>query len=148
MDEYKKIQNFALKLLTGRMFTIKDLQEKLHKKFPNSGDEVKKNILELEEKKLLNDEEYIRAYLNYELTTNFRGKFGYFKKLYENGIPKELFEKVWNEINPNELDIADTLLKNNEFRFINEKDKQKRKMKIQRFLMGRGFDFGIIKEFL
>ena len=151
MDIKKKLSSFALNSLAKRMLTKKEVSEKLQrlsKKLEENAEILKEHqviiqdiINELEEKKLLNDEFYVQTYLNYELETNFRGKWGYWEKLMKKGIEKELFEKTWQELNPNEEKLAKKLLENNSFRFSQEKDEYKRKAKIQRFLQGRGFSF-------
>ena len=147
-DILKEIQNYALRLLTGKMYTKKDLLSKLEDRFSRDEENIVKVIKSLEEQNLINDEEYVRAYLTYELDTNIRGSLGYFQKLYQKGISKELFYKVWQEMSPDEAELASKLLRRNLLRFSMEKDKLKRKEKMIRYLSGRGFDYSVIMRCL
>lgn len=135
------ITSMALRLLTRRMMTEHQVREKLLERFSDALEEVGAVIDRLKKEKLLDDEAYVRAYLEYELSTSFRGKYGYWKKLMQKGIEKSFFEKVWRELEPDESVLAQKLLENNAFRFDSEKDPLKKKLKIQRFLAGRGFPF-------
>jgi regulatory protein len=141
-----KIQNLAVNWLNRRMFTEEEIRKKLRKKFPEFLDEIEKIINELKNNNLIDDEHYVRTYLTYETSTNFRGKFAYLNKLFAKGVSKDIFEQIWLEINPDELEMAKKLINQNQFRFQLE-DPVKKKLKIQRFLRGRGFSTNIIQHF-
>lgn len=156
MDIKKKLSSFALNSLAKRMLTRKELSDKLErlsKKLEEDPEKIKehqiiiKNILkELEKKKILDDEHYVSTYLDYELETNYRGKWGYWEKLMKKGIEKDMFEKAWKNLEPDEEELAKKLLENNRFRFSKERDEYQRKAKIQRFLQGRGFSFEVMNS--
>lgn len=152
----KKLLAYSLRRLAARMMTEGDLRAKMQTRVTNykdidiDEDELPKCIDEvikyLIKEHLINDREYVKLYLEYESSTNFRGKFGYWQKLMKKGIDKDLFEDGWEELDIDEYKLAKKLLENNDFRFVKESNEQKRKAKIQRFLKGRGFDFSIIIE--
>ena len=133
-DELNKIQSYAFYLLNKRMMTEFELSNKLIKKYSNYPEEIKSIINLLKEWNLINDEKFVSYYLEYETNNNFRWKFWYWQKLYKKGIDKDLFEKVWFKLSPNELDMAKLLIKNNNFRFNWIQDIQTRKMKISNYL--------------
>jgi len=82
------------------------------------------------------------------MDTNLRGRVGYFQKLFKKGVDPDTFNKIWEELSPDELAMAKKLLSQNVFRFRIEPDNLKRKAKIQRYLSGRGFDFNVIRRCL
>lgn len=141
--DVKTIFPYAIRLLARRMMTVQQVQEKLMEKFPDAAEEIGLVIERLKKEKLLDDELFVHSYLEYELTTSFRGKYGYWQKLMQKGIDKALFEKVWRGLAPDESSLAKKLLENNAFRFESETDPLKKKLKIQRFLAGRGFPFSV-----
>ena len=135
----KIIINWGLKLLTRKIYSALELQKKLIKKFPQEEDNIEKALKFLKKENLLNDREYVRTYLNYQIKNNIKVKFAYQNFLKQKGISKELFLEIWQEISPNKLEMMMQLIKNNEFRFNNEKNLQQKKGKIFRFLSQRGF---------
>jgi len=154
----QKLYAYALRLLAKRMMTEEEVCKKLLQNFHfytdlneeeqneqkegQIGEVINKCINE----RFIDDVNFVQMYLEYELSQNFRGKYGYWQKLQKKGIEKSLFEEEWEKLNPNEYKLAQKLLENNRFRFSAEIDKQKRRIKIQRFLQGRGFDFSVIIE--
>ena len=151
MSQKHEIASYIGYLLASRMHTEWELREKVKKKFKEREEESLKSfeeiLADLKKKKLVDDELFTKMYLEYEIATHFRGKMGYWQKLMKRGVAKDIFEAVWEELDPNEYILAHDLLHQQSFRF-EGLDKQKRREKVQRFLAGRGFGYDVVRDLL
>lgn len=142
--ETQKLKNYIILLLSKKMYTEYEIRTKIQKKFP----EVKEVDVVVEEfikQKLIDDNEFVRVYLEYYLENFPKGKMGNFMKLKLKGINYDLFNTVWEELDVNEYEIAKKLLEKNDVKF----SKLEKLKKIQRkmsFLQRRGFDSQVINN--
>ncbi len=99
--------NYALRLLSRRDYSVKELEQKLRKKY--SEEEIKNTIDKLTERELLNEKVYaerlIRKYA-------FEKKYGYLKIRYlliSKGIESEIFEPLLSAIYDEEKEKENAL---------------------------------------
>jgi regulatory protein len=115
----------------------------------NEKEEIRDQVLKyLQDNKFLNDSEFAKAFVNYRLRSNPRGKFLLKKELQVKGISKDIIEKVLASISENDnlqnaLDLA-----HKKANRLKETDKFKKKAKIQRFLSSKGYSWEIITKVL
>lgn len=134
-DEYSSSINCAIKLIKRYVYSKAQLinKLKLHKYNDNV---IKKTIIYLNDKNLINDEELIKDII---LTYINRNKgINYIKeKLIEKGFANQLINENLKMINEKEyIDKAITILIN----------KGKQKDAIERNLISNGFDYELVKE--
>ncbi len=95
-------RNYILYCLSIKMYTKKELSDKLKKK--NYSDEIISEALNsLEENGIINDYDYAFAYLHDNLNIKAKGLFRIKQELYLKGISREVVETVISE------NTADTL---------------------------------------
>jgi SOS response regulatory protein OraA/RecX len=140
--------NYAFNALSRRSMTEFEMRDKLMKRFEKiSGgandildDDVVSNVIaRLKELNLVNDERYLIDFIT--ANTNFRsiGKFGIFNKLRRKGIPKEIFERVWQDLDIEESSVLDKACEDFERKKGVVKGSQKQKERLMRYLAARGF---------
>lgn len=140
--------NKAYFFLKFRLRTEKEIRDYLYKKIINthySRDDVEEVIKNLKEQGLINDEKFIEAYVNDQLSFKPKGKKFLINKLKQKGINEKLIEKFFSENQIDEEKLAFEILKK---RWLRLKDLsfEKRYQKAMRFLLGRGFNFSLAKK--
>lgn len=134
-DPKSEVWDRAVKLLSMRMHTRKELERKLlAKKFDRS--EISKTLARLDELKLLNDEQFGEIFLGNLIRYKTFGYYGLKAKLLSRGIDDSLVEKLLDEHVSLEIEtkIAQKVVAKN------TKDKQK----LSQSLARRGFRSAVI----
>jgi len=149
-EEKKKILTFALKKISARDFSEKELLISLKRKFPET-DDFSEIIDILKAKNYLNDKRFAENLVK-NLRSKKKGIMFIKAKLREKGISESIISKVLEE-NSDELTLAkEALLKKFGKSSLAKIDKEKLKVKILRFLISRGFEksvsFRATEEFL
>ncbi len=134
---------YALKLLSMRMHSEKELLKKLYaKKFPSG--EIKALMEKLKEKKLISDSAFARAYtdqLRNKATGDVKIKFQLRRKGISDKTIEEHFDRESSEDQRKRaLDLAQLKLKPGK-----ERD-QKEKKRIYDYLVRKGFDYEICRD--
>ena len=146
MDEFEKFYNKALKFLSYRPRSEKEIRDKLKKK-KASEETINKIILRLKENNFINDEEFVKWWI--EQRTTFKPRsFRLIKmELKQKGVSNDLIEKVIDDLRLtiDDLKSAKKLIQKRLSRYKNL-PREKKFQKIARFLSSRGFDYDIIKE--
>lgn len=127
-------------LLMKKDYSEKELYDKLYR-YGYSKEYVSSIIKFLKSKNYVNDENYCR-----ELIENYSQRYGIYKiknKLYEKGIPSEIIEKCFNDI---EFDSIDVIKKQVASLNINDISDYKIRKKIINKLLYRGFTMEDINE--
>ena len=139
LDE-SKCQDYANALVCRKMYTEKELYRKLSAR--GYTDDVCQTVIDrLKEYNYINDEEYVRLYIEEK-----KGQYGEFKirqKLYEKGISRETVD---NEMSDFESGDAAYLLLKQKLR--GGKPKRDDRQKYIRFLASKGFSFDEAKDAL
>ena len=153
MDEFDlpageagKFYNKALKFLSYRPRSEKEIRDKLKKK-KASEETINKIILRLKENNFINDEEFVRWWI--EQRTNFKPRSLRLIKmeLKQKGIGQELIEETIVHL-PSTIDDLESAKKLIEKRLPRYKNlsREEKFQKIARFLSSKGFSYDIIKE--
>ena len=142
------IKRSAFNFLGRRQHGEKELYLKLIKK----GYEkklVEEVLAELKEKELIDDEKFARLYIEENMARKMWGRKKAEAELYKKGINGQTVKKVLDEACEGEdvLEQAKSAL-NKKLKTVkfSEENKDKIKMKLFRFLMARGFDYGTASE--
>lgn len=141
-DQFNKCKNFALKQISYSQKTSFDIMKKLKDK-KYSDDNINRTIDFLKEYQLVDDEAYIKAYINDKSKLSSWSKNKIFYSLKRKSIQEDLILKYLNEISDQEeYEKAMTLGQRkarDDFSFEN-------KQKVYRYLAGRGFSYDIISR--
>lgn len=146
--EYRKAFDKALNILTRRQHSREELRRKLFLKGFTSS--LISNILaELERINLVNDETFAMDYMN-ELKGKGYGVFRIKRALANKGISNELATNLLSSENSpdDEVERAREAMNRKLRSLRNEKDLQKKRAKIFRFLASRGFSGETISKLL
>ncbi|MCA9374120.1 regulatory protein RecX [Candidatus Peregrinibacteria bacterium] len=143
----KKLLDYAVRLLARRNYHSVQLQKKLSQKGIGSEEEIEQTISKLREYKYINDEAFIEYYIKDQLTLRPQGTRKVRTKLFEKGIHGDTVEKELAKYESTELERAKKALKKKEA-LLQEESPFKRKEKLFRFLISRGFTISITREAL
>lgn len=130
-----KLRDYVFNLLSKRMYSKKQIEEKLINKKAKKED-IKELILYLEEQKYINDEEFVKEV--YEIYENKKfGKNKIIDKLKESGIAKELIDQLVFDNEKNKLlDVGKKyMLSHSAYNSV------KMKSGLFRHLLNNGFEF-------
>lgn len=140
-NEERIVINYAKKILSNRLYSIKDIENKLLSK-TNNTKIIKLVINKLIEYKYLDDEEYAKQFIKSRLLYKKKGKVKIKYDLLKQGVDLNIINRLLDEIDDeSELKCALNLAKA-KFDIIensNYEDNSKLKAKIYRFLQSRGF---------
>ncbi len=145
----KEAKDAALKFLSFRMRSEKELREKLKKKeFAESLiDDVVKDLKRL---KLVDDYDFAAAFVRDRISNSPRGKILLRQELWKKGIKKEIIEKALKEYfkdEDEELVLAKELSQKRKRRY-QGLEENVAKRRLMSFLLRRGFSYDIIKQVL
>ena len=146
MDEFEKFYNKALKFLSYRPRSEKEIRDKLSGK-KASEEIINKVISRLKENNFLNDEEFVKWWI--EQRANFKPRSLKLIKmeLRQKGIDKDLIDQIIDDLSLtiDDLSSAKKLIEKRLPRYKNLAP-DKKFQKIARFLASKGFSYDIIKE--
>ena len=139
-------KDVALRFLSFRRRTEKDVREKLQKKgFDEKA--IKKTIAKLKDYDLINDLEFATAWVKERLAYKPRGKKLLQQELWKKGIKKEIIDKVIQELCHYEDKSALELLEKIKKRYKNL-ELQVAKRRMYGLLLRRGFSYETAKNAL
>lgn len=152
MDEekYQKLYNYALRLLSFRPRSIKEIKSKLSRfsikrDFPSGL--VEKLIANLTSQNLINDEEFAEWWTEQRQAFKPKGLRAIRLELQQKGIDKETIEKVLDEgkDNPTEFELA-LKVAEKKASYYRGLYPQEFRIKIGNLLLRRGFAWGTINK--
>jgi regulatory protein len=146
VENQKKLYNYAVKLLARHSYYSDVLREKLAKKGVGTKEDVDKVIAKLKKYKFINDKEYVRVYIKDQLVRKPQGIKLLKQKLFQKGIKGDFVEKELALYEPREVEFAKIALEKKARLIDPSLSLNKRKEKLFRFLVGRGFSVGVIME--
>jgi len=147
-DSLRRAKDQALRYLEIRPHSRKELFRKLRKKGYLS--RISEQALdELQAVDLINDESFARLFIQNELKFRPCGKMLLKQKLFEKGIPPEIFEPLLDEAfrKDTEIQIAHRVLEKY-LRINRHLPKNKLREKCVRHLQSKGFPWEIIQQIL
>lgn len=147
MDEFEGFYNKALKFLSFRPRSEKEVKDNLLKKNASSS-VIDLIIKKLREQKFLNDREFTKWWIEQRTLVKPTGKRIIKVELKRKGIDKELVDEVLDgmeDLVHDELELARGLVQRKINRYRNL-DRQKVYQRLGGFLSRRGFDYDNIKK--
>lgn len=146
MNLLDKIYNYCFKILSLKAYTEFEIQQKIKGRFKDIKTETVDEILvKLKELKYVNDAQFAEDYINYRTTISPRGKFLLKQELYKKGIAEEYIQSALDKINLDEVTLAKQLFEH-KTKALQSFEPKKRKEKMMRFLLSRGFNYDVIKQ--
>lgn len=144
-EEFLKCKNSALRIVEKAYKTEKEMVDKLLQK-GYEGIIIEKTIAFLKEYNFLNDEKYTLMYAKDKSKIQGKNKIKY--SLMKKGIDKETIENTLDSIDNNVEEETAYNLAIKKYRILSKKenDKYKLNQKLIRFLLGKGYDYGLIKD--
>jgi regulatory protein len=141
--DYEILIEYALKLISRKRYTQKEMEKKLKGKEFAKGDDIEKVIARLKEYKYINDDEYAKDFIDNRVRFSPRGKRLMALELRKKGVSKEKVKKAISDSEINEIDLARQILKRKQSS-LKKFSGQKRKEKIFMILASKGFEFDTI----
>lgn len=144
-DNYIKCKNSALKIIERTYKSEKELRDKLVLKGYDDHI-IKQTINFLREYNLLNDTNYAKMYVKDRSRNQGKNKIKY--TLIQKGIDENIIEEELNKIDKDEIKkvVYEMALKKYRVLSKRENDNYKLTQKLYRFLMGKGYDYDLIKD--
>lgn len=153
MDEFSKFYDKALRFLSYRPRSEKEVRSHFAKASRGRGKPPSEEIVELiikklKDQKFVNDREFAKWWIEQRTLVKPMGKRLIKMELNKKGIDKELIDEIFNEIENlvhDELEMARKLVqrKINKYKGF---DRQKIYQRLGGFLSRRGFDYDTIKK--
>ena len=146
MGEFEKFYNKALRFLSYRPRSEKEIRDKLLGK-KASEEIINKVISRLKENNFLNDEEFVKWWI--EQRANFKPRSLKLIKmeLRQKGIDKDLIDQIIDDLSLtiDDLETAKKLINKRLSRY-KKLSREEKFQKIARYLSSKGFSYDIIKE--
>ncbi len=145
-DEMRRCIQQALRLLNRRFHGKKEIEQKLRNR-DFSGFSIEQTLEYLTSQGFLNDRKFSEKYLHDRLLKKKLGQRAALLELLKKGIPENISKMVVEQQfkNLDEETIGLTLAEK-KWRTFREPDPHKRKQKLIRFLMQRGFEFELANQ--
>lgn len=144
-EEFLKCKNSALRIVEKTYKTEKEMIDKLLQK-GYEGIIIEKTIAFLKEYNFLNDEKYSLMYARDKSKIQGKNKIKY--SLMKKGIDKDTIENTLESMDNSVEEETAYNLAIKKYRILSKKenDKYKLNQKLIRFLLGKGYDYGLIKN--
>lgn len=146
-ENYQKVKDYAIKLISFRPRSAKELLSKLSKYSLKKGfgDEIPHNILkDLESKGYINDLDFAKWWISQRRQFRPKGEYLLKLELREKGIGKEIIDKIFSETGI--VDDLDSALKIAGKKLVMwaKLPYQNARIKLSNLLLRRGFSWDII----
>ena len=140
---YDTLLQYALKLISRKRYTEYELSKKLIAKKIGKDADHKRVIKRLKELKYIDDTSFARDYISTRILVSPRGKDLIKIELLKKGINEKIISSELEKANIDEEKLAKLVMQKRISRF-QGLEKRKKKEKIMRFLLSRGFKFDTI----
>ncbi|WP_207669284.1 regulatory protein RecX [Fonticella tunisiensis] len=141
--EGTKAYNYCLKLLGRRDYTETELRRKLEQKY-YSNKTIEKVLEKLKIYDIINDDRYIKKYINNSQRFKKHGKKKILFNLGNKGIPGEMLQMINIDENTEYENAYNLALKKLNL----VKEKPDRIERICRYLISKGYEYGLVKRVL
>lgn len=149
-EEYQILRDYALKLLTFRPRSISEIQSKLIyycRKYKIPQTLYPKIIAELEQKNLLNDEEFVKWWVEQRQSFRPKGKIVIRMELLAKGVNREIIDKVLaSDQNKNSELVSAEKIVYKKINLYKNLPARQIKRKLEEHLLRRGFTWDIIRR--
>jgi regulatory protein len=152
MDDFEQrsapLFSFAFAVLTRRPYSKQGLFEALKKKFPDTENVLLEKILDdLERLHYIDDKKFAEEFIRYRRATSPRGDLLLKKELCSRKISPDLIEEVLSKRTPEEVQEDAFEVGKKKWKTLPILlDRKKRKEKLFRFLLARGFSLSICHQ--
>jgi regulatory protein len=141
-----KAKHYALRLLSYRGRSVKELEERLRrKKFP--ADVVSSIISKLQRAGFLDDVALAEALKREATKTKFLSHYGAKRLMLSRGIAREIVDLVFSPDKAEDIDNARRLVEK-KLRIIDNLPAEKKKRRLYQLLIRKGYSFEIIESVL
>lgn len=141
--EASKALNYALNLVSKRDYTSKEIEKKLLLRGYNENT-IEKTLIKLVDLGVINDVNYAERFIKDGINLKKQGKNKIFYDLQQKGISKEVLENFCFD----DVQEYNNALKIGEKKYLSIKDKPNAKDKLFRFLIGRGYEYDVVKKIM
>jgi regulatory protein len=147
-EDFQKLLNYAYFFLKFRPRTKKELQQYLYKKIQKlhwSQSDADKVVYHLEERHLINDEDFTKWFVEQRTILKPKSTFVLKNELLQHGVTKEIIEAFFSEhvLDEEKLALQILIPRWQRYQSINKKERFE---KAASFLLRRGFSFDIVKK--
>ncbi|MDO8609460.1 MAG: regulatory protein RecX [bacterium] len=149
-DDESQLLNLAFFYLKFRHRSKKEVRDYLLKKIKTthwSPDSVEKILERLEELKFINDQDFVRWFVEQRNLMKPKSVYILKQELFQFGIDKQIVDEYFENNIKDEDEVVFNLLSRKWSRY-SHLDKQKRFEKAMSFLMRRGFSYDVIKKII
>lgn len=145
MDDFDKFYNKALRFLSFRPRSEKEIRDYLIKNKASEAS-IDKIIKNLKEHKFINDEEFVRWWIEQRTLLKPKATRAIKFELKQKGIDKDLIDRSFEDDLTSDLEKAKKLAEKKMPRYSKITDRKKIYEKLGRFLASKGFNYDTIKE--
>jgi len=146
LDQIRQAKDQAMRLLALRPHSRSELIRKMRERGFRS-EAIDPALDELEKLNLVNDEDFVKVFIQNELRLRPVGRMLLRRKLLERGILPEILEPLLKDLYTAEQEMQAARQLSEKFRRTHsEENKKKSKEKLVRFLQGKGFTWEQIRE--
>lgn len=142
----KKIFQSAEKILAMRMHSVKELQIKLCRKFPEKRKDIEKVIDYFLDIKALDDLEFAKMHIIHRQLQKPKSEYVLKRELQQKGVDTEVVAVALEESPINDKKNALQLAQRKLHTISNDLEIAKKKERIFRYLSSQGFSYGIIQK--
>jgi len=145
MDDFKHwLQKMQL-LCSSKEYCKFDIQQKL-KSSNLSPDSIQRIMAQLEEQHYIDEDRYVRAFVNDKFWINRWGKMKIRYALQQKQLSEGKIENALNEITDDDYIQHFTSLAKAKWKSLKDNDERIRLQKLIRFLIGRGVEFEVAQK--
>ncbi len=142
-DIQAKIFGYAYSLLARKRYTAAEIDKKLESKFPQQTEAIEEIIRRLKENHYLDDTEYARLFIESRLRSHPQSIKLTRWDLRRKGLNAEVIEHAFGKEDVDELEMARQAAQKKQ-KSLKHLPEAKKKEKMYRFLLSRGFSPSII----
>lgn len=141
-----KAEKYALRLLSYRGRSVKELEERLRrKKFP--ADVVSSTVNKLQRASFLDDVALAETLKRKATKTKFLSQYGAKRFMLTRGIPRKIVDSLFSHDKEEDIKSARRLVEK-KLKIIEELPAEKKKRKLYQLLLRKGYSFEIIEYVL
>lgn len=150
-ENYQKLRDYALKILSFRPRSTKEIRGKLFQysiKRGISAEILDQVLTDLISQNFVNDEDFVKWWKNQRQSFRPKGLRLIKLELLQKGIDKGTIDKVFSEDSPeatSDLDLAMKVI-NKKIQYFKNLPREKIKIKTRDLLLRRGFDWEVVHK--
>ena len=146
-SQIRIVKKYAYFLLTKKTYTVKELRTKLFAKY-NDIDVAEAVVTQLTELGYIDDKEYIKNYIKYDMDIKPESQKALKYKLIQKGIDKEMIVKELSDLKFSEYENARKIFEKKYLKYLNKDNTQEIKRKAYAYLARKGFNNETIRRVL